>query len=122
MQTYRGFSTLSQAKKFRLTDIELVKRDLLNHFQIKKGEKIMNPNFGSIIWNMLFEPLTDETKRIILDDVNTIIGYEPRVIANSVELTEQQYGLQIQIVLTYVPTNQTQSMSFSFDRESGRVH
>jgi phage baseplate assembly protein W len=57
MTTYRGLSTLGQNKKFRLTDIELVKRDLLNHFQIRKGEKLMNPNFGSIIWNMLFEPL-----------------------------------------------------------------
>ena len=51
---YKGFSTIDQTKKFRLTDIDLVKRDLLNHFSIRKGEKLMTPNFGSIIWNMLF--------------------------------------------------------------------
>ena len=45
---YRGFSTINQVKKFRLTDIELVKRDLINHFGIKKGQKLMNPEFGSI--------------------------------------------------------------------------
>jgi len=51
---YRGFSTINQIKKFRLTDVELVKRDLINHFSIKKGQKLMNPDFGSIIWNMLY--------------------------------------------------------------------
>ena len=42
-------STINQVKKFRLTDAELIKRDLLNHFAIRKGEKLENPNFGTII-------------------------------------------------------------------------
>lgn len=121
MYTYRGFSTIGRNKKFRLTDLELVKRDLMNHFQIRKGEKLMNPNFGSIIWNTLFEPLTEETKRVIIDDVNTIVGYDPRLTVNEVVLTEHQNGLQVQISLTYVPNNQVSAMSFMFDRESGIV-
>ena len=121
MYTYRGFSTVGRSKKFRLTDLELVKRDLMNHFQIRKGEKLMNPDFGSIIWNTLFEPLTEETKRVIIDDVNTIVGYDPRLKVNDVVLTEQQNGLQIQISLTYIPNNQTSAMSFVFDKESGLV-
>lgn len=121
MLTYRGLSTIGQNKKFRLTDIELVKRDLLNHFQIRKGEKLMNPEFGSIIWNMLFEPLTNETKKAILDDVNAVVKYDPRLVINDVVLTEMQSGLQIQISLTYVPTDQTATMSFAFDRDSGTV-
>jgi phage baseplate assembly protein W len=52
-------------KKFRVTDAELVKQNLYNHFNVRKGEKLMQPNFGTIIWNMLFEPLTEETKAIL---------------------------------------------------------
>ena len=121
MATYRGFSTIGQSKKFRLTDIELVKRDLMNHFQIRKGEKLMNPDFGSIIWNILFEPLTEETKRVVLDDVTSVVKYDPRVSVDDILLTEQQNGLQIQIALTYIPTNQSASMNFTFDRDSGTV-
>ena len=121
MLLYRGFSTINQNKKFRLTDLELVKRDLMNHFQIRKGEKLMNPKFGSIIWNMLFEPLTEETKRVILDDVNTITAYDPRLRVNEVLLTEHQHGLQVQIALTYLPTDQTAAMNFTFNRDSGLV-
>ena len=60
MSTYRGFSTLVNAKKYRLTDFELVKQDLINHFNIRKGEKLMKPDFGTVIWDMLFEPVEFE--------------------------------------------------------------
>ena len=121
MTIYRGLSTVGQAKKFRLTDLDLVKRDLINHFQIRKGEKLMNPNFGSIIWNVLFEPMTETTKKAILDDVNAVVGYDPRLSINEVLLTDHQHGIQIQISLTYIPTNQTSLLNFTFDRESSTV-
>ena len=42
---YRGFSSNEIKNNFKLYDMELVKRDLLNHFYIRKGEKLENPNF-----------------------------------------------------------------------------
>ena len=41
---------------------------------IRKGEKLMNPEFGTIIWDMLFEPLSDETKSLIIQDVKKIVS------------------------------------------------
>lgn len=121
MTKYRGFNTIDQVKKFRLTDIDLVKRDLLNHFQIRKGEKLMNPSFGSIIWNMLFEPLTDETKKIILDDVTEIVKYDPRLTVDEVIIQQLEHGLQLQIGLTYNPAGVNTVMSLNFNKESGTV-
>ena len=62
---YKGFSTINRNKKFRATDVELVKQDLINHFSVRKGEKLMQPNFGTIIWDMLFEPLDEKNKSLI---------------------------------------------------------
>ena len=62
---YKGFSTINRSKKFRVGNFDLVKTDLYNHFQIKKGEKLMQPSFGSIVWSLLFEPLTELTKNAI---------------------------------------------------------
>jgi hypothetical protein len=45
---YKGFSSNETKNNFKLYDIELVKRDLMNHFYIRKGEKLENPNFGTI--------------------------------------------------------------------------
>lgn len=118
MATFRGFNTIDQSKKFRLTDLDLVKRNLLNHFKIRKGEKLMQPNFGSVIWNTLFEPLTEETKKIIIDDVTAVVGYDPRLIIDGVIIQQLDSGLQLQISLTYKPTNISTTMNLNFNKNS----
>lgn len=115
---YRGFSTVDRTKKFRLTDQELVKRDLLNHFSIRKGEKLMNPNFGTIIWNVIYDPLTEELKSAIIADVNTIVNYDPRITVDNVNIVEYENGLMLEISVRYVQTNQATTMRLQFDSQS----
>lgn len=115
---YRGFNTISQSKKFRLTDLELVKRDLLNHFAIRKGEKLMQPNFGSIIWDMLFEPLTVETQDIIVNDIKRVVNYDPRISVSNVLVDSFEHGIQVQIELVYLPANYSDRLILKFDNQS----
>ena len=115
---YYGFSTIDQVKKFKLTDFDLVKRDLLNHFSIRRGEKLLQPNFGSIIWNMLFEPLTEETKAILVEDIKRIVNYDPRINVNGVIIDQLENGLQIQVELLYLPTNMSDQLTLVFDNQS----
>lgn len=115
MIRYKGFSTIDQIKKFRLTDLELVKRDLINHFSIRKGEKLMNPEFGSIIWNMMFEPLTADVKSTIIADVKRIINYDPRLRVDNVLIDELDFGIQIQIDLTFLPDDRSSSLVLEFN-------
>jgi phage baseplate assembly protein W len=118
MTRYRGFSTVGRSKKFRVVDAELIKQDLINHFNIRRGEKLMNPNFGTIIWNTLFEPLTDEIKNVIIDDIKTIAAYDPRLGIENVIITQYEQGLQIELELLYVTTNQTDTLKLMFDKNS----
>lgn len=118
MITYRGFSTYNRYKKFRLTDFELAKQDLFNHFHIRKGEKLMNPDFGTIIWNVLFEPFTEEIKTAIVDDINNVVKYDPRINVDSVEVTQYDHGIQVTLSLTYIPSDQTGLMKMRFDQTS----
>ena len=121
MITYKGFSTYNRYKKFRLTDFELAKQDLFNHFHIRKGEKLMNPNFGTIIWSVLFEPFTEDIKAAIVSDIRAVVNYDPRVSVDEVEVTQFEYGIQVGIVLTYIPTDQTELMKLRFDQSSQSV-
>jgi phage baseplate assembly protein W len=118
---YKGFSTIDQTKKFRLTDFELVKRDLLNHFSIRKGEKLMNPNFGSIIWNMLFEPLTADVKSTIVEDVRRIITYDPRLQVEQVLINELEQGIQVQVDLVFLPGNFSSSLRLDFNSSTNSL-
>ena len=115
---YKGFSTIGRNKKFRLTDFDLIKQDLLNHFQIRKGEKLMNPNFGTIIWNVLYDPFTLELKSAIIADIKAIAAYDPRVSIDNVIVTEYEYGIQIELELRYLQTDQTNLMNLQFNNQS----
>ena len=115
---YKGFSTVNRSKKFRVTDIDLVKQDLINHFNIRKGEKLMQPKFGSIIWSLLFEHLDAGLQQAIVDDVEQIVGYDPRMSLENITITSQDQGIQIELDLVYLPTNQATNLSLQFDSNS----
>lgn len=119
--TYRGFSTVNRNKKFRVVDFELVKQDLLNHFYIRKGEKLMNPDFGTIIWNVIHEPFTEELKAVIIEDVRSVIKYDPRVSVENVIITQYEHGLQIELDLTYIPDNQVNILAMRFDNRTQTI-
>jgi phage baseplate assembly protein W len=117
---YKGFSTInSNTENFALYDLELIRQDLLNHFHIRQGERLMNPSFGTIIWDLLFEPLTDDVKSAIIENVNTIINYDPRIKADRVVVTAYESGIQIECFLTFMPYNISQSMQLRFDQANG---
>jgi phage baseplate assembly protein W len=121
MTTYKGFSTIGQTKKFRLTDQQLIKQDIVNHFHIRKGEKLMRPGFGTIIWNVLHEPFTDDLKNLIQADIKTIANYDPRVSFDNIVVSEFDQGIQILLTLRYLQTNQVDNMSLQFDNQSNSL-
>lgn len=118
MALYNGFSTVNRNKHFRITDFELVKQDLNNNFNIRKGEKLMNPEFGTVIWDMIFEPLDDTTRNTIMQDVKRIISLDPRVGAQNVVITQYDRGIQIEIDLIYISTNQRSLLNLQFDQSN----
>jgi hypothetical protein len=48
MSTFIGFSTIDRNKTFTLVDFPLIKRDLLNAFNIRQGEIAGRPQYGTI--------------------------------------------------------------------------
>lgn len=119
-QFYKGFSTIDETStSVKLYDYELIKQDLLNHFNTRRGERLMNPTYGTIIWDLLFEPLTPAVKQQIADDVNRILASEPRVIPTSVSITQGDYGFRIELTLSYVGTDISDNMIVSFDKNVG---
>lgn len=119
---YKGFSTVStNTENYNLYDFDLIKRDLLNHFYTRQGERLMNPSFGCVIWDLLFEPLTEQIKDLILQNVNKIVNYDPRVTAENVIVTAYDSGIQIQLTLLFVPYNLQQTLQLRFDQANNLV-
>ena len=119
---YRGFNSKETTKNYKLYDIDLVKQDLMNHFYIRKGEKLENPEFGTIIWDMLFEQFTESVKNMIAKDVEEIINYDPRMQVNEVQIDSTDIGIRIQADITYIPFNINEKMTFEFDRSTSSIN
>jgi phage baseplate assembly protein W len=110
-----------KTENFALFDFELIKQDLLNNFYIRQGERLMNPTYGTIIWDVLFEPLTDELKNAILQNVNQIFNSDPRVQVGNIVITPYESGLEIQCELTYLLYNIQQKLQIQFDQNIGLI-
>jgi phage baseplate assembly protein W len=93
----------------------------MNHFYIRKGEKLENPDFGTIIWDMLFENFTPQIKDLITKDVEKIINYDPRIKVNAVSIDSTDQGLRIQADIVYLPFNVNERMMFDFDKANNIV-
>ena len=118
--SYRGLSTVNpENSSFTLYDISLIKQDLINHFHIRQGEKLSNPEFGTIIWDALFEPLTEQLKDAIASNVQTIINDDPRTNAEGIIVDEYEKGIQVECTLTYLPYNISETLRLTFDEEAG---
>jgi phage baseplate assembly protein W len=117
--TYKGFSSKEYKKNFKLYDFELAKQDLINHFNIRKGEKLENPNFGTIIWDILFEQFTDKVREDIAKDVERIINFDKRLKVETLEIDTTQQGIRLQANLLYVPDNLRDVLQIDFDKRNG---
>ena len=119
-KAYRGFSTVNpESDTFLLYDLGLIKQDLINHFNIRQGEKLSDPTFGCIIWDALFEPLTDQLKDAIVKNVTNIVNNDPRTAVSQVAVTEFEQGIQIECTLQYLTYNIRENLKLQFDKRNG---
>ena len=114
---FRGFSS-SNNNKSVLTDIEITKQDLINHFQTKKTERLMEPEFGSIIWDRIFDQFTPGLRDEIVQDSIEIINSDTRAQLIDVIVDEFEHGVILQMEIEYRPFGVVETFSLSFDRRA----
>lgn len=118
MATFKGFSTVDKVRApFVVTDAELVKRDLLNTFYTKKGERVMRPNYGSIIWDLLMDPEDSTTNSEIVDDVRRIVDADPRVEYLDTTIYTLDHTIRIEVELSFLPFNNKDILYIEYIRE-----
>lgn len=116
MTTFIGFNTINQNKKFTLVDFELIKRDLVNAFNIRQGQLPGRPEYGTKIWDYVFENLDQTTETVILEEIQRVCGGDPRIYLQSANLYPQDNGLLIDIEITVVPSNNSERFSIFFNQ------
>lgn len=114
-----GFSTVERnTPPFTLEGFELAKRDLQNAFLTRLGERVMRPDFGTIIHDLLFEPFDQDTQEAISTDAARIIGQDPRLALVSMDVRELEHTLRLDIVLNYISLDVVETLSIEYDRQN----
>ena len=76
----------------------------------------MMPTFGSIIWELLFDPLDEETKKKINDDVVSIIKNDPRWQLLTVDIDEEPNALNVKVEVLYLPADEKVQLPLVYDK------
>jgi len=117
-----GFNTVGQPNPpYSMTNIDLVKRDILNQFATPMGARVMLPGFGTRIYDMLFDPFDEYTKNAIIEDAVRVVQDDPRVQFVSIDVFQSDHALTVALVLLFVPESITDSLFVTFsltDKES----
>ena len=121
MTTFVGFSTIDQYKKFTLVDLELIKRDLLNAFNIRQGELVGLPGYGTTIWENVFENQTQETIQVITTEVQRVAGGDPRIQITQLDIFPQEHGILIQLEISVIPGQTATLLSVFFNQQTRRA-
>ncbi len=118
-EVYVGFSTVGKREpSYRLVDIELVKQDLMNAFQTKKGERAMRPEFGTLIYDYLMDPFDETTKAAIVEDAIAVVRAEPRVQLVNIDVRELEYVLRVELQLNFIPQDVVDQLFIEYDRRN----
>jgi hypothetical protein len=111
-------NSVNSGKKYRMTDEQLVVRDLLNAFNIPQGQKVGQPDYGTTIWSFVFEPNTQDVQAQLENEIRRIAAADPRLQLGYVKCFPQENGISVEVQLSINPFNQAQVLNVFFNSKT----
>jgi hypothetical protein len=102
---YKGFSTVGKVRApYTLIDGDLIKQDLMNELKARKGERVMRPNFGTTLYDILMNPLDQFVIEEVKEEVRRVIEKDPRVQIDEIFTQTLDHLIRVQVQLKFLPT------------------
>lgn len=87
-----------------------------------RGERVLRPDFGTSVYDLLFEPVDLSIATLIADEIKrAILIHEPRVFVDKVEAMQEslQGKLELSINYTIIASNTRSNLVFPFYLNEG---
>ena len=97
---------ISWGNKFSLVDTDLVIQDFINALNIRRGTKVGQPGYGTILWDLLFEQNIAEVQDAVENEIRRIAKQDPRIIFNLIKTYPYENGILIEVQMAVQPINQ----------------
>lgn len=102
-------------------DEDSIKESLRNLILTSKGERLFQPDVGSDIRDMLFEPNTPASLILIKEKVKLLINnFEPRIILHDVEVTSDYTEETVAVRIFYYISNRQDLVTVDLFLEKAR--
>lgn len=109
---------INSGKKYRMTDEQLVVRDLLNALNIPQGQKVGQPEYGTTLWSFIFEPNTKDVQQQLQDEVRRVAAQDPRIQIGYLKCYPQENGILVELQVAINPFNQARVLSVFFNSQT----
>jgi phage baseplate assembly protein W len=87
-------------------DGEALTGSILNIIKTRKGERVFNPDFGSNVYNSLFEPMTSTTRITLEAQIeNALHQHEPRINLHFVKIIGDEERNAYNVTIGYSPVS-----------------
>ena len=132
--TYSGKSFLGRGWKYPVTFKQSSNTVVLSQYEqdireslnillsTERGERVMRPDYGTNVRDLLFEPLDVSTATLVGEEIKkAILLNEPRVFVDSVEAVQEELNgyLEVKIEYTIIATNTRSNMVYPFYLNEG---
>jgi len=88
---------------------------ILNIIKTKRGERVMDPDFGSNVYHSLFEPMSTITRITLEAQIeNAINEQEPRATLQEVKVSADPDANGYNVTIIYIPLNENKIVELEF--------
>ncbi len=99
-----------------------IKESLIILLSTIRGERVMNPGYGTNVRDLIFEPLDVSTGTLVAEEVKkAILIHEPRVFVDKITPIQEELNgfLELTIDYTIISTNTRSNLVFPFYKNEG---
>tara|TARA_R110000796_G_scaffold82592_1_gene181011 strand:- start:52787 stop:53224 length:438 start_codon:yes stop_codon:yes gene_type:complete len=102
------------------TTADQARTNLKNLLLTIKGERVFQPDFGTNLYNILFEPNTESLKENIKEEIkDSISKWVPYITISSIVVVGEDNTVRIKINYKVSPSNFGSSITLEFDLSTG---
>jgi len=96
----------------RFVNETAVTRSIRNLLNTERGERLYQPDVGSSIRKLLFEPIDDTTSEILISAIkDTLNQFEPRAKVLSIDVVPEEDRNRYVVTVVYMLINRTDPIS-----------
>lgn len=107
--------SINTGRKFRLVDEALVIQDFINALNIRQGQKVGNPGYGTTLWDFVFEPNTSDVQFQLQDEIRRVASLDPRLQIENLRAYPQENGILLEMQVAVKPFNEASLLSVFFN-------